>query len=60
MYHVQERGETEQERPRRIADRHVKIVTSKKMSYAQVKERVVKDSPEANVREEAMDLDIEF
>ena len=38
------RGETEQERPRRIADRHVKIVTSK-MSYAQMKERVVKDSP---------------
>ena len=38
------RGETEQERPRRIADRHIKIVTSK-MSYAQVQERVVKDSP---------------
>ena len=38
------RGETEQERPRRIADRHIKIVTSK-MSYAQMKERVVKDSP---------------
>ena len=38
------RRETEQERPRRIADRHVKIVTSK-MSYAQMKERVVKDSP---------------
>jgi hypothetical protein len=36
--------ETEQERPRRIADRRVKIVTSK-MSCAQVKERVVKDSP---------------
>ncbi len=36
--------ETEQERPRRIADRHVMIVTSK-MSCAQVKERVVKDSP---------------
>ncbi len=34
------RGETEQERPRRIADRHIQIVTSK-MSYAQMKERVV-------------------
>ncbi len=40
------RRETEQERPRRNADRHVKIVTvTSKMSYAQVKERVVKDSP---------------
>ncbi len=38
------RRKTEQERPRRIADRHIKIVTSK-MSYAQMKERVVKDSP---------------
>ncbi len=46
------RRETEQERTRRIADRHVEIVTSK-MSCAQVKERVVKvkDSPRSKHEE---------
>ncbi len=47
--------ETEQERPRRIAGRHVMIVTSKMSCARKTRERVVRDSPRSKQKEEAMD-----
>ncbi len=43
-YRVEERQNKKDQEELLIADRHIKIVTSK-MSYAQMKERVAKDSP---------------